>query len=68
MNNEPSFKKSPVTLEEVFQDLERKGEDKNFLEREAVKAGVDFDDKRSIEPEGYPDKFISEAEQATNEE
>jgi len=42
--DEPSFKKSPVTLEEVFQNLEHKGEDKNFLEREAHKAGVDFDE------------------------
>lgn len=39
-------------LEEVFQNLEHKGEDKNFLAREADKAGVDFDNKnQQIEPD-----------------
>jgi hypothetical protein len=42
--NEPSFKKPPVTLEEMFQDLaQNPNVNKNWLEDEAVKAGVDFD-------------------------
>ena len=33
----------PTTHEEVFQNLQENGENQNFLEREANKAGVDFD-------------------------
>lgn len=41
----------PTTTEEVIQNLAKNGEDKNFLEREADKAGVDYDKKDYGEPE-----------------
>lgn len=57
----------PTTHEEVLQNLERNGENANFLRAEAHRLGVDMDDKnQQIEPEGYPDKFISEKEAQIN--
>lgn len=41
----------PTTTEEVIQNLQHNGEDQNFLEREAHKAGVDFDEREHGEPE-----------------
>lgn len=55
--DEPSFKKSPVSLndlphthEEVLQNLARNGE-QNFAEREAHRLGIDFDERDKGEPE-----------------
>jgi len=48
--DEPSFKKSPVSLndlpqthEKVLQNLQHNGIDQNFLERDAYEKGIDFD-------------------------
>ena len=57
----------PRTHEEVLQNLQHNKIDQNFLEREAHAKGIDFDEREHGEPEGYPDKFISEAEQETKE-
>ena len=40
-----------TTHEEVLQNLQSKGEDQNFLEREAHKFGVDYDERMTGEPE-----------------
>ena len=58
----------PRTREEVLQNLEHNGENENFLRAEAIKHGVDFDNKQDIqEPHKYPDDFTSEEQQSTGE-
>jgi len=60
----------PHTHEEVLQNLSQHPEavSQHFVESEAIKHGVDFDDKNAqIEPKGYPDSFKSEEEEKTSE-
>ena len=60
----------PRTHEEVLQNLAKHPEavSQHFVESEAIKHGVDFDDKNAqIEPKGYPDSFKSEEEEKTSE-
>lgn len=41
----------PTTHEEVLQNLQKNGVNQNFLEREAHKHGIDYDERMTGEPE-----------------
>jgi hypothetical protein len=59
----------PKNNREVLEHLLANGAKRNFVERVAYEMSEDFDDKnKQIEPEGYPDKFISEEEQQIKDE
>ena len=44
MSKMNTLKQNTDLMEQSFQNLEREGEDMNFLTREATKAGIDFDE------------------------